>query len=237
MAYRSKVFYTGTGSEQNLSVTFPYLDISHVHVYFDEVLQEDSSWSWLNSSTITLTATVDAVVEIRRATGTTPLVDFTNGSLLNEDDQNMAYLQAIYLIEEGMDYIEIVEMAVDDFNLSNNTFAVTFIIDGGSNTITKGEKGHIQIPFPCTIQGVYAYADQTGSIVVDIWKDTHANFPPTNADSICSATPVTIAAGVKASDVALTGWTVDIDEGDVLAYNVDSCTSIRRVTVTLVVEK
>jgi len=237
MAYLSRVFYTGTGSEQNLSVTFPYLDISHVHAYFDDVLQEDDTWSWLNSSTITLTATAGAVIELRRSTGTTPLVVFTNGSLLNEDDQNMATLQAIYLIEEGADFGLILEDIVNAFNLTNNTFAVTFVIDGNGTEIVAGQVGHIQLPFPCTILEAHAYADQTGSIVVDVWKDTYANFPPTDADSITASAPITIDGATKSKDVTLTGWDKEIAAGDVLAYNVDSCTTIQRVTITLVVEK
>jgi len=237
MAYRSKVFYTGTGSEQVLSVTFPYLDISHTHVRFDDVLQEDDTWSWVTESTIALTAASGAVVEIFRSTPYDPMVTFTDASLLNEEDQNMAALQAIYLIEELLDGQTQLETIVDGFNLANNTFAVTLVVDGGGEAILAGEKGHLQIPFPCTILEAHAYADQSGSIVVDVWKDTYANFPPTDADSITSATPITITDGTKVKDVALTGWTTTISAGDVLSYNVDSCATITRVTITLVVEK
>ena len=76
-------------------------------------------------------------------------------------------------------------------------------------------------------------ADQTGSIVVDIWKDTYANFPPTNADTITSVTPPTITTAQKSQDSTLTNWTTSISEGDILAYTVDSCTNITRVTVSL----
>jgi len=237
MAYRSKVFYTGTGSEQTLAFTPPYLDIDHVHVRFDDVLQADDSWVFATVDTITLTAPAGAIVEIFRSTPFDPLVTFTNASLLNEDDQNMAALQAIYLIEELLDGQTILQAEVDTFNLTNNTFAVTFIIDGTGGAIATGQKGHIQIPFPCTILGAHAYGDQTGSIIIDIWKDTDANFPPTDADSITAASPITITDGQKVSDTTLTGWTVDIAEGDILAYNVDSCATIQRVSITLVVRK
>jgi hypothetical protein len=206
-------------------------------VRFDDVLQEDNTWSWLNEATITLTAASGAVVEIFRSTPYEPLVTFTNSSLLTEDDQNTAALQAIYLIEELLDGQTILEATVDSFNLTNNTFAVTFVINGGGETIGTGEKGHIQIPFPCTILEAHAYGDQSGSIVVDIWKDTYANFPPTDDDSITAAAPITIVTATKSKDTTLTGWIKTIAAGDVLAYNVDSCTTIQRVTITLVVEK
>jgi len=237
MSYRSKVFYTGTGSEQVLSVTFPYLDITHVHVHFDGVLQEDNIWSWVTSSTIAITATNAAEIEIFRSTPYDPMVTFTNASLLNEDDQNMAALQAIYLIEELLDGQTILEAIVEGFNLTNNTFAVTFVIDGGGLELATGQHGHIMIPFPCAITEAHAYADRTGSVVIDIWQDHCDNFPPTDEDSITAAAPVTISNGVKVVDTALTGWDTAIPAGGVLAYNVDSVSTVRRVTVTLVVQK
>lgn len=80
-------------------------------------------------------------------------------------------------------------------------------------------------------------ADQSGSIVVDIWKDTYANFPPDNADSITAAAPPTISGAQKSQDATLTGWTTAIAAGDILAFNVDSCATITRVTISLKVEK
>lgn len=119
----------------------------------------------------------------------------------------------------------------------SNVADLTFIIDGGGSAITTGEKGHLEIPFACTITQVTALADQSGSIVVDIWKDTYANFPPTNADSITAAAPPTITTAQKSQDSTLTGWTTAIAAGDILAFNVDSITTITRVTISLKVEK
>ena len=114
---------------------------------------------------------------------------------------------------------------------------IAFIIDGGGAAIIAGEKGHIEVPFACTITRATSLADQSGSIVVDIWKDSYANFPPTNADTITSATPPTITTATKAQDSTLTSWTTAITAGDVLAYNVDSCTDIERVTISLTMER
>jgi hypothetical protein len=114
---------------------------------------------------------------------------------------------------------------------------LTLIIDGAGSAITTGEKGHLEIPFSCTINAVTMLAYPSGSIVVDIWKDTYANFPPTNADSITASAPPTITTAVKSQDSTLTGWTTAIAAGDVLAFNVDSCTTITRVTISLKVTK
>ncbi|MBA7531789.1 hypothetical protein ES705_24010 [subsurface metagenome] len=114
---------------------------------------------------------------------------------------------------------------------------ITFIIDGGGSAITPGQKGHLEIPFACTIQQVTMGADQSGSIVVDIWKNTYANFPPADGDSITAAAPPTITTAQKSQDSTLTGWTKTIAAGDILAFNVDSCTTITRVTISLKVAK
>jgi hypothetical protein len=115
--------------------------------------------------------------------------------------------------------------------------SITFIIDGGGSAITTGQKGHLEIPFDCEIQRVTLLADQSGSIVIDIWKDTYANFPPTDADSITSAAPPTLSAAQKYQDSTLTGWTKTINAGDILAFNVDSAATVTRITLALKVKK
>jgi hypothetical protein len=114
------------------------------------------------------------------------------------------------------------------------TRSITYVIDGGGATITTGIKGDLRIPFACTIVGATALADQSGAIVVDVWKDTYTNFPPTDADTITASAPVTItASGTKSEDNTLTGWTTAIAADDILRFNVDSVTSIQRLTISL----
>lgn len=115
--------------------------------------------------------------------------------------------------------------------------AIEIILDGAGSAITTGIKGDFQIPYPCEIQSATLLADQTGSIQVDIWKDTYANFPPTDADSITSSAPVVISSAVSSTDSTLTGWTKTIAAGSVLRFNVDSCTSITRCTLILTIKR
>lgn len=113
------------------------------------------------------------------------------------------------------------------------TATIEFIIDGGGSTITTGIKGDLEVPFACTITAARMFADQSGSIVVDIWKDTYANYPPTDADSITSSTPPTISTATKSQDTTLTSWITSVSAGDILRFNVDSVTTIQRATVSL----
>lgn len=114
---------------------------------------------------------------------------------------------------------------------------VNFIIDGGESAITTGVKGDVEMPFAGVITAARLFADQTGSIVIDIFKDTFANFPPTVADTITASAKPTISSGVKDEDATLTGWTTTFAKGDILRFNVDSITTIERCTVSLSVRK
>lgn len=114
---------------------------------------------------------------------------------------------------------------------------ITFVIEGGGSPITPGQKGHVEIPFPCIIERVTMLAAQSGSIVVDIWKDVYGSFPPDDADSITASAPPTISTAQKSQDSTLTDWTTALAAGDILAFNVDSCTGITRVTISLKVIK
>ena len=117
------------------------------------------------------------------------------------------------------------------------TSSIEFIIDGGGSVINTGVVGDVRIPFDCTILEVTLLADQTGSIVVDIWKDIYSNFPPSNADSITASATPTITSSNKYNDATLTDWTTSISTGDILRFNVDSCTTILRCTVILKVRR
>lgn len=120
---------------------------------------------------------------------------------------------------------------------ANNTVCLSFIIDGGGSTIATGIAGDLEVPFAGTIQQVTMLADQSGSTVVDIWKDTYANYPPTDADSITASAVPTISSATKSQDSTLTGWTTSITAGDILRFNVDSATTITRVTISLKINK
>lgn len=120
-------------------------------------------------------------------------------------------------------------------DMDSNTKVVSFgiTIDGGGSAITTGVKGYIEIPFAMTITGWTALADQSGSIVVDIFKDTYANFPPTVADTIAGTEKPTITTATKGQDLTLTTWTTSVTAGDIIGFNVDSITTVTRVHIII----
>lgn len=117
------------------------------------------------------------------------------------------------------------------------TNVVGIVIDGGGSAITTGVKGYIKVPFACTIGSAQLLADVSGSIVVDVWKDTLANYPPTVADTICASAKPTLSSQTNSNNTTLTGWTTTINADDVLGFNVDSATTVTRVTLELIVTR
>lgn len=110
------------------------------------------------------------------------------------------------------------------------------IIEGAGTAITTGIKGDVQITFNCRITKATLLADQVGSIVIDIWKDSYGNYPPVVGDSICASAKPTISSDDSSTDSTLTGWTTRINSGDTLRFNVDSASTITRVCLALALE-
>lgn len=120
-------------------------------------------------------------------------------------------------------------------NLGLNKGRIAFVIDGGGSVITTGRKGALHLfdlPASFTITGVSILADQTGSIVIDILKNTYTAYD-SGETSICASAKPTISSAVKSKDTTLTGWTTTLASDDTIEYNVDSVTSITRATITL----
>jgi hypothetical protein len=114
--------------------------------------------------------------------------------------------------------------------------AVTFIASS-TEVLTTGILGDVEVPFDCTIERVTLLADEVGSIEVDIWKSTYGGFPPTSGGAITGASIPAIVAGTKYQDSTLTGWDTTIAAGNILRFNIDSCSAIKRCTISLAVNR
>jgi hypothetical protein len=111
------------------------------------------------------------------------------------------------------------------------------VIDGGGSTITTGVKGFVSAPAACTITSATLLSTDasvtSGSIVIDVWKDTYSNYPPTVADTITASAKPTLSSATKSQDSTLTGWTTSVSAGDILGFKVDSVTTVTRVALFL----
>lgn len=156
-------------------------------------------------------------------------------AVVNQIDANVGQIESnIDIISSNVDSL------IDDVeNLGSNVASISFIVDGGGATIETGNVGDVQVPYNCIITGWTMLADQTGNIVMDIMKDTYANFPPVHADVITgSQIKPRINSGIKNTTSTLTGWSsTTITAGDILRFNVASISTITRATLVLDVKK
>lgn len=116
---------------------------------------------------------------------------------------------------------------------ANNTRSLNFNADNNGTVLSTGVKGYLNVPFDCTIDSWTIVANETGSIVIDVWKDSYANFPPTVADTITGSEKPTISSAQTGQDNSLTTWTTSLSAGDVLAFVIDSVTDITNVSLSI----
>ena len=113
-------------------------------------------------------------------------------------------------------------------------------VGGVGTAVTTGFKGFIRVPYNCTIAAAIVDADQTGSIVWDVWLDTVSTNPITDvtvADTITASAKPTLSSATYAADATLTGWTTAATAGQYLGFNIDSAATLTRSTLTLTITR
>ena len=96
-----------TAPVANYTFTFPYLDVSHVKVFVDDVAKVQGTHYTVSTNPTRVVFTAGntpangAIVRIRRVTfKDSALVDFVNGSTLLESDLDTAVRQTLYINQE-----------------------------------------------------------------------------------------------------------------------------------------
>ncbi len=124
---------------------------------------------------------------------------------------------------------------VETSGFTTGTLGIT--IDGAGTAITTGVKGYIVLPYNATITSWNVVADQSGSVVVDVWKDSSYTIPTGATQSIAGTEKPTLSSQQINSDLSLSTWTTSLVVGDVIAFNVDSATTVERITLQIKVIK
>jgi hypothetical protein len=110
-------------------------------------------------------------------------------------------------------------------------------IDGHGAVPQTGVRADLVIPYDLTITDWSIIADQSGSMQLDIWKSTLANYPPVDGGSITGSAPPALSNALTAASAALTGWSPALVKGDCLRINLDSVSTLTRATITLAFTK
>ena len=88
------------------------------------------------------------------------------------------------------------------------------------------DKAYQTCPVAGTIVRIRIYASASCSAVVDIYKDTWANYPPQGgspSDSIVNGgTKPTLSSSDHSEDTTLTSYTTSVSAGDVFVGNLDT---------------
>lgn len=113
-------------------------------------------------------------------------------------------------------------------------FAIEVVLGDGVQVLPTGVKGYLEVPVDCYLTGWRIVGDASGSCVVGIWKDTYANFPPTSADLILSSAKPTLSSAQKNQN---TSQRLLMSKGDWLAFNVESASTVKQVTLSLLCTK
>jgi len=112
-----------------------------------------------------------------------------------------------------------------------------YTISNLGSVLITGVQPYLTVPYAATITGASMVCAPTGSLSVDIWRCSYSQFDsgithPVVADSITGGNPLSISSDSKTTST-LSGWNTSLNQGDVLAFNIQSAASVTSATITL----
>lgn len=112
------------------------------------------------------------------------------------------------------------------------------LLGGTGSVLAAGVALDLPVPYNGKITGWDIYGDPAGAVVVDLWQDTYANYPPVVADTITGANKPTLTADTtKNTWTASSGAEWNITQGRIIRFNIDSASKVTRVLIALKVTK
>ena len=112
------------------------------------------------------------------------------------------------------------------------TRTINFVLDNGSQDITTGSKGQLNLDVTGRIESWMLVANTTGSIVIDIKKDTYTTYPDSFTSIVGSEYP-RLSNAKKARDESLSTWSTQLTAGDILDFDVVSCSGVQKCSLFL----
>lgn len=113
--------------------------------------------------------------------------------------------------------------------------------NGNGSSPSTGVSGDLpNIPFNGTITGWTLRGSPSGSLELDIWKNTFAiGDPPVVGDSICASAYPALSSAEANDSVAspMTGWTTTVTAGDAFRFNIRSITTVTFFTLIVSVNR
>src|SRR5688572_27193133 len=133
----SRVTYAGNGATTNFTVTFPYIAQANVKVTVNAVTQ---AYTWVNATTIQISPAPanGATILIVRDTQLNPaVVDYVDASTLREADLDLSVKQELYLLQELLDQIKILDEETAGADVKAKVSATDTTTDYLQNKLTS----------------------------------------------------------------------------------------------------
>lgn len=122
---------------------------------------------------------------------------------------------------------------LSDYFNSSSIKVVGVTIDGGGSVPSTGVKGYIIVPFSGTIVGWRIIGDVSGSAVADVWKVAYGASLPTVSNTIAASAKPTLSSSTINKNDTVVGWTTSITADDIIGFNLDSISTITKLTIEL----
>lgn len=215
-ANRNRANHTGTQAISTIAATGTPSGTTY--------LRGDGSWNTPTNTTYTEIPTAE--IDAGTATTLRTISGRRAQDIVNKARTGLALASSLAPVATSGSYADLTSKP-------SLTGSVNVEFHGGGAAIAVGSEAIVRMNFACTLVGWEIYSKQAGSIVVDVQRDTFANYPPTAGDSIAASAKPTISSSNKAQNTTLTGWTTAVSAGDILRFNVDSATTVEDVFLSL----
>jgi hypothetical protein len=167
-----------------------------------------------------------------------PFQFYVTGKLLdNQRDYNIS--GSFVVLSSSYSPLPTASDALQAFGLVNTGLDryknLSLTVNAGSSTVSSGVKGIITVPFNGQILGWSIIANQSGSVVFDIYKDSFTNFtyPGSAINTITGTNKPQLSGSYKYESFNLSSWDVAVSKYDVLTVNIDSTADINVAILNL----
>jgi hypothetical protein len=125
--------------------------------------------------------------------------------------------------------------------LNNVNSGVEYVISNLGSVLVTGVQPYFTMPYQGVITSAALVVSPSGSLSIDIWRTSYAQFDggvthPVASDSICGGNYLSITSGTKATS-NLNSWTLSFGQGDILAINIQSVSSVTSANLSLYVSR
>lgn len=222
-------------------------DDQHLHIWDGSAWQDsgdlmDITWDSVIGRPESAVDDIDDAVAMRHVQNSDTKLDESGAHEVSAEDIEDAiskeHVQGSDTVLDSGGDNEISASAICVHINAKQQMAITLSLTTDESELEVGFKGFFRAPYSGTIVGYTLIADASCSAIVDVWKATYANYPPTNANSICNGHEPALTTANKGEVTDVSNWSsVAITKGDIIAFNLDSVSGCTFLSLSLHIEQ